>query len=291
MEIPCGAVLVGSKTTKNGNAYLTLKRGNARLCVFQNEWINFKDSADYINNNRDCLLSDEKSLQCGTWQGEDVLWIKAGKNFQFLLKRSDYDELLQNAVHIDALLSCGRGSRKFYAYEVTDSNGVMVSRSGINFFQDIDACRNHAEKYAPGGTVCIIPIMLDVPSPAYLIYHIILELVKMRINELSTSKCPGCLNGLNGAMVTEFKSHATEGCMADWKVMVNLHLEEARLKLTIDDIMKSFHKICKQCDLPIHPGMFSLMHDLKEYVNITPELIIDSHCPELLKFLIRQSTF
>ena len=59
-QVHCGDVLISRKRAVNGNLYLLFARGQSRLCVFQNEWENFKSCTDDLSAGDPHKLSKKK---------------------------------------------------------------------------------------------------------------------------------------------------------------------------------------------------------------------------------------
>ena len=96
-QVPCGSVLVTKKLVKNGKVYLELSRRRVKVCMFQKEWENFKNSRDIIDIGLKYELYKEKFLK--PHNGQIYLYLANG--FKFSLSSDDYYQIMSNSVFVD----------------------------------------------------------------------------------------------------------------------------------------------------------------------------------------------
>ena len=278
-QVPCGSVLVTKKLAKNGKAYLELSRGRVKVCIFQKEWENFKNSQDIIDIGLKYELSREKFLKPDN--GQVCLYVANG--FKFSLSSDDYYQILNNSVFIDDVKPLDEPN-VYYTWRLEDGRGTYDVNSS-EYYRDREVCVRDGELRALVGQKVIIDRhILNIESPAYLVYHIYLYMLEREIVKLAQGSCTGCVNG----DMTDYRAHVNTGCMADWETKIVMNLDAAKARVTEPIIIDVFQRMCERCRLPTHPHMNNLVHMLCKYGHVTGEVLNDYKCPEqLLQFVIQ----
>lgn len=283
-QIPCGGVLVSKKLTKSGNAYLEFLRKKVCVCVFKEEWAILEQSWTATSKEEWVKLSEEKTLQPDRWQGCRNICLQLANGFKFFMTWQDYCEIINNAGHIDKLLQEDEGAEnEYYKWEVNDS-GLR----SMEFFKAKEECVKHAKELMPETDVRIVYHKLDFPSPANLVYHVYMYMLERRIEELSKKNCAGCKRDW---VYYDYKSHAVDGCMADWEMKIASNLDEVKISLTYGEVSDIFIKLCQAHKLSFHEHMLHLIGMLMDYGNITVDLLTEhsnnTHKRELLEYAIK----
>lgn len=296
-QVPCGNVLVTKKIAKNGKWYLELSSRNLRICMFQNEWEYFKKSRGYISQGVNYNLSKEKLLCCEENGDVHIQMLYPVKNgdvrnqvrsgFKFVITESDYNKLLKNAHHIDQL---GLDEpNTYYTWHLEEGN------ESFGFFKDREQCQREGElcqredenRQITGQTLRVEKHVLKVDSPAHLIYNIYLFLIEREVIQLSHFHCAACK--VIDVEAYDYKSHSSGGCIADWETKLNLHLDEAKSLIMETYIIELFNEVCKVSKWPVHPHMNNLVYAITQFSNITPEVVNEHKCSELLKHVIQNA--
>jgi hypothetical protein len=286
-QILCGSVLLTKKKARNDQLYVQFLRKSHKVCIFENEWDAMKQSGETLKKGMAYTLSHEKKLVPDTWMEKAVVWIVLSSGFKFYMDQQDYDSILLNAKHIDAMMTEGEGQPAkgmiYYSWTLLDERMEQIG-SSLEFFKDRELCVKDGEKYSLNSQELSIETHnLYIESPTYLIYHIFLYILERRVLELSQTHCMGCKLG----ETADYKSHLTFGCTTDWETKLSQYLDDAKKDISERQIIDVFTQVCKNCELPLHPHMYNIVYALTQYGNINIELMSGYKCPELLKQVIK----
>lgn len=279
-QIPCGNIVVNKKIAKNGEAYLEFFRKQVRICIFKEEWINFKGSKTDVENKQIVKMSNEKTLQPDTWQNCNIVWVQLSGGFKFFMSWSDYCQVICNAEYIDELLGLTENTeRLYYSWEAFDPYLQGMRWSAV-FFKNESACREDGEREMCDVIVRVVQQDLQFPSPEYIIYHLYMHVLQTRVdNSVSILR--------NGVCDTEFRNE--EGIRGKAKMMKIL--DDAKKSVTFTEIADLFARFCKTHGLAFHNHMLQLINMLMVYGNITIGLLNEhsskTHERALMHYIIR----